>query len=72
MVAFAPCPEVSFGEIAMELFWAEKIGEIESNSTRHCRFCGKVLKLVRTVFCPDREVAIRVFECECGERTWDE
>lgn len=56
----------------MELFWAEKIGEIESNSTRHCRFCGKMLKLVRTVFCPDREVAIRVFECECGERTWDE
>jgi hypothetical protein len=65
-------PGNSLGEIAMELFWAEKIGEIESNSKRHCRSCGKMLKLVRTVFCPDREVAIRVFECECGERSWDE
>ena len=56
----------------MELFWAEKIGEIESNSKRHCRVCGKMLKLVRTVYCPDRGAAIRVFECECGERIWDE
>jgi hypothetical protein len=56
----------------MELFRAEKIGELESDSTRQCRVCGKTLKLLRTVFFPDRDAAIRVFECECGERTWDE
>jgi hypothetical protein len=57
---------------AMELLWAEKIGELESNSTRRCRVCGKTLELIRTVFYPDRDAAVRVFECECGERTWDE
>jgi len=56
----------------MELLWAENIGELESNSIRECRVCGKILKLVRTVYCPNRKVAIRVFECDCGERTWDE
>jgi hypothetical protein len=56
----------------MELFRAEKIGELESNCSRQCRACGSTLELVRSVFYPDTDELIRVFECDCGERTWDE
>jgi hypothetical protein len=56
----------------MELFKAEKIAELEDNSDRRCRTCGETLKLVRTVFYPDRDALIRSFECECGERIWDD
>ena len=63
--------KVHRGEV-MELFRAEKIGELESNSTRQCRVCGKTLKIVRTVFYPDTKEAVRVFKCECGERIWED
>jgi hypothetical protein len=56
----------------MELFWVEKIGQLESHSTRQCGACGKTLMLVRIVYYPDTEAAVRVFECECGERTWED
>jgi transposase len=56
----------------MELFKAEKIGELESNSSTRCPVCGETLKLVRTVFYPDQKSLIRAFECECGARIWDE
>ena len=56
----------------MELFLAEKLGELESNATRRCRVCGGKLNLIRTVYHPDRKQAVRLFECECGERTWDD
>jgi hypothetical protein len=56
----------------MEVFKAEKIGDVESNSKRECRVCGKTLNLLRTVHYPDRKATIRSFECECGERIWDE
>lgn len=58
----------------MELFRAEKLGEIESDRSSHreCRFCKNRLRLIRTVHYPETEETIRVFECDCGERTWDE
>jgi hypothetical protein len=56
----------------MEMFRAEKIGEIESESERKCRVCGAQLKLIMTVHFPDRKAVIRAFECDCGERIWDE
>ena len=56
----------------MEVFRAEKIGEMESSSTRRCQICGKTLKLLRVVHYPEGKATIRVFECECGQRTWDE
>ena len=56
----------------MELFKAEKIGEIEDKSDRKCRVCGKTLQLLRVVYFPDRAAALRSFECKCGERIWDE
>jgi hypothetical protein len=56
----------------MEIFKAEKIGEIEDNSSRECCACGASLKLVGTVHFPERQAVIRAFECDCGERVWDE
>jgi hypothetical protein len=56
----------------MEIFRAEKIGEIESESSRECSSCGAALKLIRTVHFPDSEAVIRAFECDCGDRIWDE
>jgi hypothetical protein len=50
----------------MELFRAEKIGELESNSSRQCRVCDNTLKIVRTVFYPHTKAAVRVFGCDCG------
>ena len=57
----------------MELFRAEKFADLESdNSVRDCRFCNHKLKLIRMVFYPETEETIRMFECDCGERIWDE
>jgi hypothetical protein len=58
----------------MELFRAEKVGDFEDNSNplRECRSCNNRLKLIRAVYYPETEETIRVFECDCGERTWDE
>jgi hypothetical protein len=58
----------------MELFRAEKFGDLQSNDTslRECRFCNKNLRLLRAVYYPETGETIRMFECDCGERTWDE
>jgi hypothetical protein len=58
----------------MELFRAEKFGDFEDNSSplRECRSCNNKLRLIRAVYYPETEETIRVFECDCGERTWDE
>ena len=56
----------------MELFRAERFGYLESNSTRKCRLCGDNLELLRSIYYPETKATIRVFECKCGERTWDE
>jgi hypothetical protein len=64
-------PEAQWGEV-MKLFWAEKIGDLEIDSTSQCRVCGETLKLIRIVYYPDREATVLVFECKCGERIWDE
>lgn len=55
----------------MELFRAEKIGEMESNSIKNCRACNERIKLVRTML-TDEDQLIRMFECSCGERVWEE
>jgi dTDP-4-dehydrorhamnose 3,5-epimerase-like enzyme len=58
----------------MELFRAEKFGDLKSDQSSHreCRFCHNKLRLIRAVHYPETEKTIRVFECDCGERTWDE
>lgn len=56
----------------MELLRAVKVGEIESNSIRKCRVCNEErMRLVRTVL-TDTNRLIHMFECECGERIWEE
>jgi hypothetical protein len=55
----------------MEIFIAEKVAEMKSDSDRKCRMCGQKLELVRTIL--DRSGKLfRMFECECGERVWDD
>jgi hypothetical protein len=58
----------------MEFFRAVKFGELESNdnSLRECRSCNNKTALIRVVYYPETEEIIRMFECVCGERTWDE
>jgi hypothetical protein len=55
----------------MELFKAEKVGEIESDSIRKCRVCSQQLELGRTILIATGDI-IRLFECKCGERIWEE
>jgi len=54
----------------MELFTAEKVGEMESNSVKRCRACKEKLELVHTVL--TRDELFRLFECKCGERVWQQ
>jgi hypothetical protein len=58
----------------MELFRAEKLGDFESSddSFKECRSCDNKLRLIRAVHYPETEETIRMFECDCGERVWDE
>jgi hypothetical protein len=56
----------------MELFRAEKVGEIESLSTRKCRVCNETLELVRATFDRTQGKIVYLFECRCGERIWSD
>lgn len=56
----------------MEIFRAEKIAELQENSSRECGACGATMKLVAVVHFPDRQAFVRAFECDCGERIWNE
>ena len=60
--------------LLMDLFNASKLGFYENNndSLRECRSCNNKMRLIRAVYYPETEETIRVFECDCGERTWDE
>lgn len=56
----------------MDLLRAEKIAEIENNSDRRCRVCDKQLMLVRAILNMETVNLIHLFECECGERIWND
>jgi hypothetical protein len=56
----------------MELFRAEKVGEAKSLSTKTCRACNQKLGHVRTMLDIRSGKLIHMFECHCGERTWEE
>jgi hypothetical protein len=55
----------------MELFRAEKVGEIESNSIKKCPVCNQKMDLVRTILFANGDM-IRLYECKCGEHSWEE
>lgn len=56
----------------MELFSAQKVAEMQSNSTRRCRVCNQPLLLTRTVVVDETGDLIHLFECKCGERIWEQ
>ena len=60
----------------MELFRAEKVAEgihgASTDATRKCRFCGGALELMRKMLDMDTGHLIQMYECECGDRTWDD
>jgi hypothetical protein len=56
----------------VELFRAEKIAVLESDTIKTCRACGEKLMLIRTMLNSDSGYVIHMFECRCGERIWDD
>ena len=61
--------------MGMELFRAEKVAEVvhavSTDSTKKCRFCGTTLELMRKMLDLDTGCVIRMYECQCGDRTWE-
>ena len=53
----------------IEIFCSEKVVEDRSNET--CR-CGEKLALVRVIVDSLTGDTVRLFKCQCGERTWQE
>lgn len=64
-------PAGTHGDWSVELFRAEKVGELESVSTKKCRACGEKLVLVRSILDASSGEMIQMFECDCGERIWE-
>jgi len=57
----------------MDLFLAEKVAVLESETThKTCRSCGERLKLIRTMVNSRTGSIVHMFECQCGQRTWDD
>lgn len=55
----------------MQILKAEMVIEMPDSCTRICAICAEKLKLVRSVIDPDGKI-FHMFECKCGERTWDD
>ena len=55
----------------MELFLSEPVAVLESHTDKTGRVCGEKLKLVRTMV-TRRGDTVHMFECRCGQRTWEE
>jgi hypothetical protein len=57
---------------AMELFQAEMVAAIEHQSSKTCRRCNARLHLVKVIVDSDTGDVVHMFECQCGERIWNE
>jgi hypothetical protein len=55
------------GEFKNEVFHT-----YEPNPTRVCNACGEKLALVRSMLDSLSGRTVRMFKCECGEKTWTE
>ena len=62
--------------MGMELFRAEKVAEAihspQTDSVKKCRFCGRSLELTRKMLDVETGRVIHMYECECGDRTWND
>jgi len=56
----------------MELLRAEKVADLESIPSKTCDLCRQRLELIRTIFDSRTGNLIRMFECKCGRRSWDD
>ena len=45
---------------------------LELNSVKKCRFCGGSLELTRKMLDVETGRVIHMYECECGDRTWND
>ena len=54
---------------ANELFSSDKFRGSETREERRCR-CGAQPKLAHKMMDPSRGLTIRMFQCQCGERSW--
>lgn len=55
----------------MNYFSSEKLSGPETPDERRCR-CGAQPKVVRKIMDSTRGLTVRMFECQCGERSWSE
>ena len=56
----------------MELFQAEMVAAIEHQSSKTCRRCSARLHLVKVMIDSHTGDVVHMFECQCGERIWNE
>ncbi|MBR0882457.1 hypothetical protein ABIF65_004150 [Bradyrhizobium japonicum] len=55
----------------MNFFSSDKFSGPETREDRRCR-CGAQPRLARTMMDPVHGLTVRMFECQCGERSWTE
>jgi hypothetical protein len=57
---------------AVEIFHAEKVAELESTTTKRCRICSQQLEVRRTMVDSESGTLVHMFECQCGDRFWED
>jgi len=55
----------------MNYFSGDKFEGSRTREERRCK-CGAQPRLAHKMMDPRRGLTIRVFECQCGDRTWTE
>jgi hypothetical protein len=60
------------GISVMNFYSGNKLSGKETREDRRCRECDAQPRLVLNMLDPHSGRTIRMFECECGERSWDD
>jgi len=55
----------------MNYFSGDKFAGSKTTEERRCR-CGAQFVLARKMMDPTRGLTVRMYECQCGERSWSE
>jgi hypothetical protein len=63
-------PGFHLRERPMELFLAEMVAVLKSETNKTCPSCSKRLELVRTMVDSRTGCIVHMFECPCGQRIW--
>ena len=63
----------SVGEgLVIEQKQAEPVGESRQATRRRCPTCAAFPRLARSMLDTGRGKTVRLYECQCGERIWDD